>query len=185
MEDAQIVNLYWQRSAEAIPATAERYGRYCAAVACNVLGDERDAEECVNDTYLAAWNSMPANRPARLAPYLGKITRNLALDRLAERRARKRGGGAAEECIDELAECLPGGGDPEGAAERRELSERIDRFLRSLPEKERDVFVARYWYMAAVEDIARSFGFSRSKTAGMLHRTRKKLRKALETEGYL
>ena len=185
MEDAQIVNLYWQRSAEAIPATAERYGRYCAAVARNVLGDERDAEECVNDTYLAAWNSMPANRPARLAPYLGKITRNLALDRLAERRARKRGGGAAEECIDELAECLPGDGDPEGAAERQELSERIDRFLRSLPEKERDVFVARYWYMAAVEDIARSFGFSRSKTAGMLHRTRKKLRKALETEGYL
>ena len=185
MEDAQIVDLYWQRSAGAIPATAERYGNYCAAVARNILADGRDAEECVNDTWLAAWNSMPVNRPARLAPYLGKITRNLALDRWAERRARKRGGGAAEECVDELSECLPGGGDPESAAVQRELAERIDRFLRSLPEDERDVFVARYWYMTAVEDIGRSFGFSRSKTASMLHRTRKKLRRALETEGWL
>ena len=185
MEDAQIVDLYWQRSSEAIPATAERYGNYCAAVARNILADERDAEECVNDTWLAAWNSMPVNRPARLAPYLGKITRNLALDRWTERRARKRGGGAAEECVDELSECLPGGGDPESAAVQRELAERIDRFLRSLPEDERDVFVARYWYMTAVEDIGRSFGFSRSKTASMLHRTRKKLRRALETEGWL
>lgn len=185
MEDIQIVDLFWQRSAEAIPAAAERYGRYCAAVARSVLSDERDAEECVNDTWLAAWNSMPDNRPARLAPYLGKITRNLALDRLSARRAGKRGGGAAEECIEELAECLSGGGDPVSAAERRELAERIDGFLRGLPRDERDVFVARYWYMAPVEDIARSFGYSRSKTASMLHRTRKKLRIALETEGWL
>ena len=185
MEDAQIVDLYWQRSGEAIPVTAERYGNYCAAVARNILADDRDAEECVNDTWLAAWNSMPVNRPARLAPYLGKITRNLALDRWAERRALKRGGGAAEECLDELAECLPGGGDPECAAEGRELTERLDRFLRGLARDERDAFVARYWYMASVDEIARSCGCSRSKTASMLHRTRKKLRRELEKEGWL
>ena len=90
MEDAQIVDLYWQRSGEAIPVTAERYGNYCAAVARNILADDRDAEECVNDTWLAAWNSMPVNRPARLAPYLGKITRNLALDRWRRDHAEKR-----------------------------------------------------------------------------------------------
>ena len=185
MEDAQIVDLYWQRSEEAVPATKARYGRYCRTVARNILPDDRDAEECENDTYLAAWNSMPVNRPRHLAPYLGKITRNLALDRAAAMRAQKRGGGAADACIDELAECLPGPGDPESSLERRELTERINAFLHGLSADERDVFVARYWYMFPVEDIAGRFGFSRSKTASMLHRTRKKLREALKKEGLL
>ena len=185
MEDREIVQLYWDRDERAIAESDAKYGPLCRSVALRILALPEDSEECVSDAWLRSWNVMPPQRPSRLGAFLAKITRNLALDRWTERRARKRGGGAAEECVDELAECLPGGGDPESAAVQRELAERIDRFLRSLPEDERDVFVARYWYMTAVEDIGRSFGFSRSKTASMLHRTRKKLRKALETEGWL
>ena len=185
MEDDKIVELYWQRSREAIPVTAERYGRYCTAVARNILPDERDAEECVNDTYLAAWNSMPDNRPARLAPYLGRITRNFALSRREANSAVKRGGGGRDTCLDELAECLPAPADPAEELEVRELSGRVDVFLRTLGQDERDVFIARYWYAAGVEDIAQRMGFTRAKTASMLHRTRKKLRAALEKEGLL
>ncbi len=185
MEDAQIVDLYWQRSGEAIPVTAERYGNYCAAVARNILADDRDAEECVNDTWLAAWNSMPDNRPAALPPYLGKISRNLALDRLAARRAAKRGSGETPAVLEDLAECLPGGEDPESAAEVKELADRINRFLRTLPETERLIFVSRYWYMAPIEETAERFGFTRVKTAAMLHRTRKKLHTQLKKEGWL
>ena len=185
MEDAQIVDLYWQRSDEAIAQTQRKYGRYCYAVAVNVLTDALDAEECVNDTYMAAWNSMPDNRPAALPPYLGKITRNFALTRLGERRAIKRGGGESAVALDELAECLPGRENPERSAEERELSERIDRFLRTLPDTERLVFVSRYWYLTPVNEIAGRFGFTRAKTAAMLHRTRKKLRTTLTKEGYI
>ena len=185
MEDAQIVDLFWQRSEDAVPQTELKYGGYCRAVAKNVLADARDAEECVNDTWLAAWNSMPTNRPASLPPYLGKITRNLALDRLAARRAAKRGGGEAPAVLDELAECLPGGEDPESTAEVKELADRINRFLRTLPETERLVFVSRYWYMAPIEETAARFGFTRAKTAAMLHRIRKKLRAQLMKEGWM
>ena len=185
MEDAQIVDLYWQRNEDAIPQTEIKYGRYCQTVANNVLGDALDAEECVNDTWLAAWNSMPDNRPTALPPYLGKITRNFALTRLSERHALKRGGGRTAEVLDELAECLPGGDDPARVAEEKDLSERIAAFMRTLPETEQQVFVARYWYMAPVDTIARRFGFTRAKTAAMLHRTRKKLRAALSKGGWL
>ncbi len=185
MEDAQIIDLYWQRSEDAIPETESKYGRYCRAIADNVLSNTLDAEECVNDTWLAAWNSMPTNRPATLPPYLGKISRNLALDRLAARRAAKRGGDQTDAVLDELAECLPGGEDPESAAEVKELADRINRFLRTLPETERLIFVSRYWYMAPIEETAVRFGFTRVKTAAMLHRTRKKLHTQLKKEGWL
>ena len=185
MEDAQIVDLYWQRSEDAIARTAEKYGRYCHTVAYNVLGSDADAEECVNDTYLAAWNSMPDNRPTRLGAYLGRIARNFALTRWQERRAQKRGGGEAAAVWEELADCLTSPDTPEGQAEARELSEGVSRFLRSLPETERAVFLGRYWYFLPVDVLAERFGFSRSKTAGMLHRTRKKLRRALEREELL
>ena len=185
MEDAQIVELYWQRSDTAIEETAAKFGRYCLKIAANVLADRLDAEECVNDTWLAAWNSMPDNRPAALAPYLGKITRNFALDRLAQRRRQKRGGGAADLALSELEECLAGQGSPERAVEDREIAECIDAFLRTLPRMERAVFVARYWYMAPTEEIARRFDFTPGKVSGMLFRTRKKLRKALIKEGLI
>lgn len=185
MEDAQIVDLYWQRSDAAVAETERKYGRYCRAIARNILDSDPDAEEMVNDTWLAAWNSMPVNRPERLGAYLGKITRNFSLSRALEQSRQKRGGGEPVLALEELAECVAGPDSPERAAENAELAAFLDRFLRGLPETERRVFLGRYWYLTPVEEIARRFGFSRSKTASMLFRTRKKLRQALRKEEIL
>ena len=182
MDDAQIVDLYWQRSDEAIRQTQLKYGRYCHTIAYNILASDRDAEECVNDTYLAAWNSMPDKRPSALAGYLGKITRNFALTRLTERTRQKRGGGETALVLEELSECLAAPDAVERQIEARELTQCLDRFLYTLPKTQRQVFLSRYWYMASIEEIAKSFGFSRSKVTSMLHRTRKKLQAALKKE---
>lgn len=106
MEDREIVNLYWERNSNAIKETASKYGGYCKAIAKNILGNNEDAEECVNDIYLNTWNSIPPNRPNVLSTYLGKITRNLSFDRFRHRHADKRGGGEIELVLDELGECV-------------------------------------------------------------------------------
>ena len=185
MEDTAIVDLYWQRSDQAIPETDRKYGRYCRSVAWNILNSHQDAEEVVNDTWLAAWNSMPANRPNALGAYLAKIARNFSLSRALEKNRLKRGGGEIPLVLDELAECVAAPESPELAVEMHELTERIDAFLRALPDTERQVFLCRYWYMAEVDDIAERFGFTHAKTASMLFRTRKKLRSALRKENIL
>ena len=109
MEDSRIVELYWQRNEEAIPETESKYGRYCFSIAENILRDKEDAEECVNDTYLAAWNTIPPHRPEILSTFLGKITRRLSLKKLRDRSADKRGGGRIMASLDELEYCMPTG----------------------------------------------------------------------------
>lgn len=109
MTDADIVALYWARDEQAIAQTAQKFGAYCRKIAMNLLGSQEDAEECENDTWMAAWNSMPQNRPDKLAPYLGRITRNLALDLRERQNAKKRGGGQTETVLEELEFCLPAG----------------------------------------------------------------------------
>lgn len=184
MDDAKIVELYWQRAESAITETAAKFGAYLHAVAFNILGSAQDAEECVNDTYLGAWNSMPDKRPMCLSPYLGRIARNAAIDR-AEAAARlKRGGGELPLALEELEEAA-GQSCTERAVELRELSRAIDAFLSTLGDTERRVFIARYWFMTPQAEIAASFGFTRPKVASMLARTRAKLRAALEKEGYV
>ena len=183
MEDREIVDLYWQRSEEAVPRTAAKFGGYCRTIAYNILSDVQDAEECVNDTWLKAWNSMPKNRPTVLAPYLGKLTRWISLTRLRERNSLKRGGGETALALDELAEAIPAGNDTERELEIKELSAAVRDFLETLDETESQVFLSRYWYMAPVNEIAEKFGFTQSKTASMLHRTRAKLLKYLTEEG--
>ena len=185
MTDDGIVELYWARSAQAIPATDAQYGRYCRRIACNILRCAEDAEECVNDAYLAAWNSIPPHRPANLAAFLGKLTRRIALNRLSRRNAAKRGGEAALS-IDELAECLPAGRTVEQEVEQemqaKALSRAISRYLYALPREKRRVFVCRYWYCSSVKEISALFGFSETKTANMLSRIRSGLKRALEKE---
>ena len=183
MEDHEIVSLYWQRSENAIPETARKYGRYCAAVARNILTDPQDAEECVNDTWLGAWNSMPDNRPAKLAPYLGKLTRWLALTRLKNKNRLKRGGGEVSVALEELEDCIPADADVEAELECRELSVYVRAFLGRLGREERLVFLSRYWMMDSIGRIAELTGFSESKVKSMLLRTRGKLRAYLEEEG--
>ena len=183
MEDRKIVDLYWQRDENAIPETAAKFGGYCRTIAYNILSDAEDAEEGLNDTWLRAWNTMPTNRPSRLAPYLGKLSRWISLTRLREKTSLKRGGGETELVLDELTEAVDSGADVEKAVELKELNAALRRFLKNLGETERQVFLARYWFIASIAEIAEKFGFSESKVTSMLHRTRKKLLAYLKEEG--
>ena len=184
MEDGTIIELYWERSEDAITQTSVKYGGYCYSIAYNILFNKEDSEESVNDTYLAAWNTIPPRRPQILAAFLGKLTRYISLDRWRNRTAAKRGGGEVPLVLDELEECVSGEDSAEKAYLQKEFARELNRFLDHLPEVERKVFLCRYWYMDSIGDIAGRFGFSESKVASMLHRTRGKLRKMLEKEGF-
>ena len=183
MEDRDIVELYWQRCDRAISETEAKYGRYCRALAFNLLNSREDSEECVNDTWLRAWNLMPDKRPALLSPFLGGITRNLAISMYRRKSSKKRGGGELPLALEELRDCIPSGADPQREYESREFARAIGRFVSRLPETERRVFVSRYWYLASVADISRRAGFSISKTKSMLLRIRGRLREYLREEG--
>jgi len=183
MKDNDILALYEARREEAIAATAERYGAYCRTIARRILQNEQDAEECVSDTYRRAWSSIPPHRPENLATYLGKITRNLALNRLRSDRAVKRGTELGS-VLDELKDVIP---DPETTADPADalaLKECLDRFLASLPSRSRAVFLRRYWHLQPVAVIAAEMGLSVSNVKITLMRTRTKLKNHLEKEGF-
>ena len=183
MDDNAIMDLYWARSEKAISETAARYGSYCYSIAYNILSNREDSEESVNDTYLAAWNNMPPKRPSLLGAFLGKLTRYISLDRWKQRSRLKRGGGEVPLCLDELEDCVSGRESTEDDVIRKETIASVNRFLDSLSETERRIFLCRYWYLDSVDAIADRFGFSQSKTASILHRIRGKLNKQLEKEG--
>ena len=174
MDDAAIVTLYHSRDPEAIAATEQRYGRYCYAIARNILPQPEDAEECVNDTYLAAWNAMPPHRPARLSTFLGKLTRNLAFTRYQAANAAKRGGGELPLVLDELEELISGT-DSE-PADRLALQDALNGFLAELRSNQRTIFLRRYWYCESVKDIARALGMSENSVSAALGRLRRRLK---------
>ena len=182
MDDTRIIDLYWARSEEAIRETDLKYGPYCRTIAWNILQDREDSEECVNDTWLQAWNAMPPKKPSLLKAFLGKITRNLALDRCKYNRAEKRGGGQAALALEELAECV-GSGSEEERMENRLLTELLNRFLAALSQKNRQIFMLRYWYFCTVQQIADSLGLSESGVKMSLLRSRRQLKALLEKEG--
>lgn len=184
MEDCAIIDLYWSRDPEAISRTCEKYGKYCRKVARNILPDRRDMEECVNDTWLKAWNAMPDDRPSLLAQYLGKITRNLALSRWRANHAEKRGGGELPLVLEELAECVSSS-DTHQDLEAVELEEAVNRFLRTLPERDCNLFLRRYWFAEPIADIAGRYGIRENTVRTILFRSRKKLQCYLEEEGLL
>lgn len=184
-DDQKIIELYCSRSENAIAETAGKYGKYCNAIAYGILGSREDAQECVSDAYLTAWNAIPPRRPADLGTYLGKITRNLSIDRLRARSREKRGGGEAPLALDELEEVVAGSDSPENEAVRKELIAALNRFLGELTAQERYVFVRRYWYLDSLTDIAEKTGFSGSKVASMLYRLRGRLKKQLIKEELL
>ena len=183
MDDSEIIDLYWSRNEQALEETDRKYGGYCWTIAHNVLRNREDTEECVSDAYMKAWNAMPPHRPRILSAFLGKITRNLSLDRYKASRTGKRGGGRVVVALEELEDCLPGGSSVEQALSDAELARTIDRFLRGLPEKEYCVFLRRYWYMDSLLEIARRYHMAEGTVKSMLHRTRQKLRVYLEQEG--
>lgn len=180
MEDKHIIDLYWQRSEDAITRTAGKYGGYCRSIAWNILYNSEDSEECVNDTYLRAWDTIPPQRPGVLQTFLGKITRNLALDRWRRNHAQKRDSGVLL-VLEELQECIPGSdGD---LSEDLAIRDALNGFLGSLPREQRKVFLRRYWYLSPVKEIAADYGISESKVKMILLRTREKLGAHLESEG--
>lgn len=183
MDDKQIVDLYWERSETAISETAKKYGRYCHYIAFNILYNDEDSEECVNDTYLNAWNSMPTNRPSVLKTFLGKLTRNLSLNKYKQLTAEKRGRGQMPLVIDELYECLPAVGNTENVVDDMVLAEVLNRFLASLKAEQRRIFMRRYWYLSPVKEIAEDYSIGESKVKMSLLRSRGELKSLLEKEG--
>jgi RNA polymerase sigma-70 factor (ECF subfamily) len=184
MDDRTIVQLYWDRDEQAIPATADKYGSYCTAIAKNILGNREDAEECVNDTYLNAWNAMPPHRPSVLSTFLGKITRNLSFNRYRHNTADKRGGGELPAVLDELTECVSGQDDTEQALNRQELVKAINDFLDALPPAKRSIFICRYWYTDSISDIAHRHGMKEGAVSMTLSRLRASLHDYLIERGF-
>lgn len=183
MEDSQILDLYFRRSEQAIAETDTKYGGYCYKIAYGILANREDSEESVSDTYLCAWNAIPPRRPNAFSAFLGKLTRNISINRWKRAHAKKRGGGEVAIALDELEECVSGSESVEDRMGRREVAACLSRFLLSLPEEERKVFLCRYWYVNSIEEISVRMGFSVSKVKSMLFRTRGKLAKVLEKEG--
>lgn len=182
MEDQRIIELYWQRDERAIPETAQKYGAFCAAIAANVLSDRRDAEECVNDTWLRAWNAMPPQRPRLLRPFLGRITRNLAINLWEKNHARKRYAGM-ELLLDELSECVPSPQTVEREMDERELGAFLSAWLRTLSADDRRLFVRRYWNGEALQALAAEWGETPEKLAQRTYRLRQALKTELERNG--
>ena len=185
MDDRQIIALYNERSEAALSETEKKYGRYCRTIAYNILNNEEDSEECVNDTWLKAWEAIPPRCPDSLAAFLGKITRNLALNLYKHKNREKRGGGQTMLVLEELAECVPGADSTEEAVDEALLAEVLNGFLAELPTEKRKIFMRRYWYLSSVKEIAEEYGLSESKVKMTLLRLRSKLKTVLEKEGIL
>ncbi len=184
MRDNEIVALYWERDEAALSETEKKYGRYLLKIAFNVLADFEDSEECVNDTYFKAWNSMPTLRPEFLATYLGAITRRGAIDQYRRKNSQKRVGSQYAVALEELEDCISAGNATEQEVELHILGEVINTYLKTVPEEARDVFVGRYYFHDSLEEIA---GYCRStvpRVKSMLYRLRKGLKAYLEEEGY-
>jgi len=184
MNDLLIVQLFWERSEQALEQAKQKYGAYCLSIARNILFSGQDAEEAAQDTWLAAWNSIPPQRPAMLKTYLGKLTRRIALKKCRERMTQKRGGGELPLALSELEDCLAAPGSVEVHSDTQWLAASIDRFLQSLRREERNMFVCRYWYLDSIEAISNRFCCSQSKVKSMLYRLRKRLHNHLESEGF-
>ena len=185
MEDAAIVQLFWDRDEQALSAVAEKYGRFCTSIARNIVGSTEDAEECVNDAYLATWNSIPPKKPDILAPFLGRITRNLAINRYKLNHADKRGGGDLPLVLDELSEVIAGKEAADSELFRKELLLAINGFLSSLPSEKRKIFVCRYFYADSIKDIAARMKMSENNVSVTLNRLKAALREKLLEGGHL
>ena len=181
MEDRAIVALYWKRAETAILETKKQYGRLLLSISRGILRNEEDAEECENDTYLRAWDTIPPKRPEKLSAFLAKITRNLSLDRYDAKHAEKRGGGEVPLLLDELAEVIAD--ETAFPTDTEGLSEVLNAFLGRLKPDARTIFLRRYWFGDSVQEISARSGFGESKIKMSLLRTRQSLQEALEKEG--
>ena len=184
MEDFKIIELFFERNENAISETERKYGRYLSKIAYNILFNFEDSKECVNDTYMKAWNTIPPQQPKVLSTFLGKITRRLAIDVFRKKHAEKRENSEYALSLSELDECIPDGFSAEKEFEQKELSGSINRFLASLSKENRDIFVCRYFYSDSIKEISSFFGTGEEKIKSSLFRSRKALKEHLEKEGF-
>ena len=184
MEDEQILDLYFARNEQALVETDRKYGRYCFTLANNILNNTQDAEETVSDTYWQTWNAIPPKRPGVLRMFLAKITRNLAFSRWRRYTADKRGGGELELVLEELEGCIAATGNVEDRLNARELARAIRTFLDTLPERDQDIFLRRYFFVEESDTIAGRYDMRPATVLKTLSRTRMKLKKYLTQEGY-
>ena len=182
MDDERIIELYWQREEAAVSATDDKYGALLRTLSQGIVSSREDAEECVNDTYLAVWNAIPPQRPVNFCAYICRVTRNLSLDRVRRALARKRGGGEAALVLEEIAPFVASRASVERDYEAKELVAAVNAFLRTLSADDRVIFTARYWLMLPTAEIARRLGAKESRVTTSLHRSRKKLKRYLQEE---
>lgn len=184
LDDSEIIGMLFERDEGALTELSRKYGSYCTSIANNILRNREDSEECVNDTYMKTWESIPPEKPRILSAFLAKITRNLAIDRYRRDHSKKRGGDDMELIFEELEECVSDGSSVEATAERREILAAVNRFLGKLSAKNRIMFVSRYCYCESVHDIAARFGVKENNVSVSLNRTRAQLREYMRKEGY-
>jgi len=186
VDDNEIIELFWQRNETAISAVTAKYSKYCYSISYNILHNNEDADECVNDTYLRAWNAIPPTRPDNLAVYLGTITRRLSLNRYHKKSAQKRGSGLIDAVLSELDEVvLDASSSFDEDLDGEIIIETLNRFLARLPEKQRNVFVRRYWHLRSIEEIAGDYELTATNVKQILFRSRNRLKKELKKEGIL
>lgn len=183
MKDEEIVELFWNRSESSIQGLAKKYEKYCYTIAYGILHNHEDAQECINDAYYQVWDSIPPHKPEKLSTYIGKITRNIALNKWEHYNAKKRGMGEVPLVLEELQECVPNKNDVEYVVDKLILEDLFNDFLGKLSKEKRIIFMRRYWYMSSIREIAKDFDMSESKVKMMLLRMRKELRVFLEKEG--
>lgn len=184
MEDHEIIQQFWDRNETAIQEASRKFGSYCRSIARGILNNHEDSEECVNEALMRAWESIPPKKPASLCAFLGRITKNIALNRVRLLNTEKRGAGELALVYDELSEIIPDTKSVEDTMERKEMMSAISRFLRKSKENERQAFVLRYWYCCGVLEIAKELGIKEENVYVILSRTRTKLRNYLKKEGY-
>lgn len=185
MDDAQILDLYFERSERAIEETERKYGGYCFTLANAILNNRQDSEETVSDTYLKAWNAIPPQRPSVFKLFLARITRNLALSRWREKTADKRGGGTMELVMNELQDCIAVTASAEDVVNAKELEHTIYAFISRLPVRDRNIFLRRYFFVEDTDVIAQRYHIRPSAVLNILSRTRKRLKDYLRQEGYV
>lgn len=184
MKDEQIVSLYWDRNEDAVVHTQRKYGVYLWKISHNILSDGEDSHECVNDTYLKAWNSIPPHRPSILSTYLGRITRQLSIDVFRRKRSAKRLPSEYALSLEELGDTFFRGSTPEQELDAKVLRDTVEQFVRGLSEDARNVFVGRYYFFDSVSEVARYCGMSESGVKSLLYRTRQNLKDHLAKEGF-
>jgi len=182
--DEAILDLYFERSEEAIEVTMAKYGALLRSLSWNILGDHEDVEECVNDTYMAAWGAIPPERPLYFKAYLCRIARNFSLDKIRARTREKRGGGQIPLILEEMEEVLASDSDIARVVEGRELSRMISDYLRKQPDRRRIIFLKRYYFASPVKEIAKEEDTTEGAVKVLLHRMRRELKEELEQQGY-